>query len=132
MSTIDIIDPANVKGKVSQIQASAITLMSSQTATTPSIKELYDLALEQTTLIETDVPMAAQKTLEMPNKNVLVNFTGGDISQAGWAKRIVPEEEGAQTLDYYNRLTREVSFELMQRDLIKTSVYFSKNVVQYL
>ncbi len=134
MSTIDIIDPKKAPERISEMKAMAVTLMYSQRVLRPTMDELYELAKQQPTVIETDVPMAGQESLGLKDKNILVSFTGEDSGRSAWARRILPmmdevrsSFEKANERVRYNRMLREVSYELMQRELIKVNAYFSKS-----
>lgn len=134
MSTIDIIDPKKAPERISEMKAMAVTLMYSQKVLRPDMDELYELARHQPTVIETDVPMAGQESLGLKNKNILVNYTGEDSARSAWARKILPTaKEVKQSFDKanervkYNRMLREVSYELMQRELIKVNAFFSKS-----
>jgi ATP-dependent phosphoenolpyruvate carboxykinase len=137
MSTNGIIDPRTAPSEVSHIRASAITLScSSDILHNPSMDELYQLSCQQPTCIETNVPMAdpASAGLSEGNDKVLVTYTGQDTARSAWARLIVPQPEELRrnpelldTKDRIERLTREVNFQLMQKPLVHSEVYFSRN-----
>jgi len=134
MSTIDIIDAKKASSRISEMKAMAISLMYSKSVTRPSVEELYELAKEQPTVVETDIDMAGQEWLGLKDKKVLVSYTGEDAARSAWARTILPQRdeinsdfEKKKERELYNKMVREASYELMQRDLIKSKVYFSRN-----
>ncbi len=134
MSTRDFIDPSNFSGTVSEMESMAITLMAGMNVISPSVDELYEMAAEQPTVIETDIPIGGGADFGLNDKKVLVSFTGEESAANGWARRVLPTEEAASECRGCRdmrgdilRVVRETSSELMQRELVKVSSCFSRN-----
>lgn len=134
MSTIDVVNAKTLKDGLSEFQSVAITIFSGKNILSAGMNELYEMAKEQPTVLETNAAISGQEHFEMKDKKVLVSYSGEDVSDSIRARRLVPSKANADECcgakkergEYLN-IIREVSYELMHRSLIRTGVYFSKN-----
>lgn len=136
MSTISRVD-VGCLNEISPIRASAITLSCApKVKHNPTMNSLYDMAAQQESTIVTDTEMADPKSLGLSRgrDRVMVSFTGQDVARSAWARLIAPQPAEIErnpalldTKDRIERLTREVNFHLMHRDLIHTELYFGRN-----
>jgi hypothetical protein len=128
MSTIDILKN-EMKKNISEIQALAVTLMNSPVNSEPDPKELYSAASQQPTVVVSD-----EKLKGKPDTNLLVSFSGEDVSTANWSVKIVPSvqegcccEETAEEREYLVSVVREASYELLQREMVTQTAYLTDN-----
>ncbi|HNW82768.1 MAG TPA: hypothetical protein PKG52_07750 [bacterium] len=133
MSTIDFIG-VETKKNISEIQALAVTIMNAPASAEADIKGLYEAALEQPTVVVTDLSVPKASEMGIPDAKVLVNLTGEDVQTASWAVRIVPSISESLTnpglADERGELigiARQASYELIQRETLVHSVYLTEN-----
>jgi len=133
MSTVDLIGK-KVKKNISEIQGLAETIMNAPECSKLTLKELYDAAVEQPTVIVTDTPLPEAKALGLEDAKVLVNITGEDVDSANWAVKIVPEMEDtccnpslADEREDLLRIVRQASYDLVQREMVGHSSYLTEN-----
>ena len=120
--------------QMNKIRTVAETLANSDNCRWVDINELYDLAVIQPTTIVTDIEMPKNGLGLTPERNkVIVSYSGEDSARSAWARELVPTKKDIakdpskrSVLDKYERLTREISYEMMQSKLIKTEVYIGK------
>lgn len=133
MSTVDLIGK-KVKKNISEIQGFAETIMNAPECSELTLKELYDVAAEQPTVIVTDTPLPEAKALGLEDAKVLVNLTGEDVDSVNWAVKIVPEMEDAccdpslaDEREDLLRIIRQASYDLVQREMFRHSSYLTEN-----
>ncbi len=120
--------------KMNKIRTVAETLANCDNCRWADINEIYDLAKIQPNTTVTDVEMPKNELgLTKERNKVIVSFSGEDSGRSAWARELVPRtseaEKDIQKLalrDKYERLTREIAYEMMQEKLIKTEVYIGK------
>jgi hypothetical protein len=128
MSTIDILKD-EMKKNISEIQALAVTVMNSPANSELGVKELYDLAAQQPTVVSSD-----EKVKGDFDANVLISLTGEDVAAAGWAVKVVPSASDAccfgdlkEEREHLINVVREASYELVQREMVTHKAYLSDN-----
>ncbi len=120
--------------QMNKIRSVAETLANGDNCRWVDINELYDLSVIQPTTIVTDVTMPANELGLSPERNkVMVSYSGEDSARSAWARELVPGKKDIAKdpskralLDKYERLTREIAYEMMQMPLVKTEVYIGK------
>ncbi len=128
MSTLDFVKNEK-NAELSEFQTVAEFLMNSSVVEEPTEDELFKFVKEQQSVVLSDVKMAKNSCFDSENKFVPVNFTGENKGVSIWTEKVLNLIEDADTgmREEYNKIIREVSYELMDRNLVKVSAYFSLN-----
>jgi phosphoenolpyruvate carboxykinase (ATP) len=128
MSTFDFVK-IEKNEELSEFQTVAEFLMNCPVVEEPTEEELFKFVTQQQSVVLSDIKMAKNSCFDSENKFVPVNFTGESKGVSIWTEKVVNLIEDADKgmREEYNKIIREASYELMDRNLVKVSAYFSLN-----